>query len=104
MLRPLTEDRKDIKMNKLGVPSRELCVEKTAHFGISCSEVSTLESTLVVYDLRTSGALASSAMPFSCMASETKLMIGLRYHPEEGYAGRKEKASPILDSSWGCEF
>ena len=38
------------------------------------------------------------------MASETKLMIGLRYHPEEGYAGRKEKASPILDSSWGCEF
>jgi WD40 repeat protein len=50
-------DRKDIKMNKLGV--------------------STLESTMVVYDLRT-------------------------YHPTEGFAGRKEKVTK--STLWGCHF
>merc|ERR1719158_1157332 len=50
-------DRKDIRMNKLGV--------------------STLESFMVVYDLRT-------------------------YHPEEGYAGRKEKVTK--STLWGCHF
>ncbi|CAE8711058.1 unnamed protein product, partial [Polarella glacialis] len=50
-------DRKDIRANKLGV--------------------STLESTLVVYDLRT-------------------------YHPTEGYAGRKEKVTK--STLWGAHF
>lgn len=50
-------DRKDIRMNKLGV--------------------STLESTLVVYDLRT-------------------------YHPTEGFAGRKEKVTK--STLWGAHF
>jgi len=53
----LAFDRKDIRMNKLGV--------------------STLESTLVVYDLRT-------------------------YHPTEGYAGRKEKVTK--STLWGAHF
>lgn len=50
-------DRKDIRMNKLGV--------------------STLESNLVVYDLRT-------------------------YNPTEGFAGRKEKVTK--STLWGCHF
>jgi len=50
-------DRRDIAMNKLGV--------------------STLESQLVVYDLRT-------------------------YHPEEGYAGRRDKVSKA--TVWGTHF
>jgi WD40 repeat protein len=50
-------DRKDIKMNKLGV--------------------STLESFMVVYDLRT-------------------------YHPTEGFAGRKEKVTK--STLWGCHY
>lgn len=50
-------DRKDIKMNKLGV--------------------STLESCMVQYDLRT-------------------------YHPEEGFAGRKEKVTK--STLWGCHY
>mmetsp|Transcript_20113 Transcript_20113/g.53688 ORF Transcript_20113/g.53688 Transcript_20113/m.53688 type:complete len:357 (-) Transcript_20113:182-1252(-) len=50
-------DRKDIRMNKLGV--------------------STLESCLVVYDLRT-------------------------YHPTEGFAGRTERITK--STLWGCHF
>jgi WD40 repeat protein len=53
----LAFDRKDIRANKLGV--------------------STLESTLIVYDLRT-------------------------YHPTEGYAGRKEKVTK--STLWGCHY
>jgi WD40 repeat protein len=50
-------DRKDIRANKLGV--------------------STLESCMCLYDLRT-------------------------YHPTEGYAGRKEKVTK--STLWGCHF
>lgn len=53
----LAFDRRDIRMNKLGV--------------------STLESNMIVYDLRT-------------------------YHPEEGFAGRKEKVTKA--TLWGCHF
>ena len=50
-------DRKDIMMNKLAV--------------------STLESNMILYDMRT-------------------------YHPEEGYAGRTQKITK--STVWGCHF
>jgi len=53
----LAFDRRDIRMNKLGV--------------------STLESNMIIYDLRT-------------------------YHPEEGFAGRKEKVTKA--TLWGFHF
>ena len=49
-------------------------------------EVSTLESTLVVYDLRT--CWAQQIM----VKSHLDPFVLVRYHPTEGFAGRKEKA------------
>lgn len=49
-------------------------------------EVSTLESTLVVYDLRT--CWAQQIM----VKSHLDPSVLVRYHPTEGFAGRKEKA------------
>ena len=47
------------------------------HAGLAALAVSTLESNMIIYDMRT-------------------------YHPEEGYAGRTQKVTK--STVWGCHF